>query len=620
MAARVCQIVTLLLIAMSCGAPPCTAADQENDPAAPVFLDQEYSLGYQYYTVSGYRGRVGEYEVLDTGARADVHLVGRARGNSLQAFGRVRDEDDLSFATMLDLQRVLHTDVTYRRFRHALDHDPLDNQDFAIDADPDKTNGITIELFSAENELLLPRLPFLTLTADYRRLSRRGHRQATTVVKCAQCHVRSRRRRIDQVTDDVRMGMKADLGRAVLQYDYTWSSFREQASAPEADYGHGSAAFHAGGTASYCRAPDSRAHRHRLSLSADLPFSAALLADLHWGRRRNRDTGGEVGFTSLSARLSKYLLRFVRCEVFYNRYDLDSDERGGIEREQERGGLDVHLRPHARLALTGTWQWEHVDRRNVSETRTEENLYRLTCNYRFSPNLRLHAAWQRRRTHDPFVARDRLFLSLQRTVFCSAEDEGRLTLHWMPAPTLSVDALLRYRRGDNQRYDVEERSTEAMLSLWWMPVERATLGAALSMIDNRVKAPVALKTYHALEPGAYIFYDSVPYDDRSLSAALNATCRVTPRLSLRCGLRYWRSRADFDMLIGLRNAGKLSDLTIDRREMSAGFSLLCTPRLSLHGSFMFRDYDDRNDNRLDGRFRMISLAMNWSFAAGSGKL
>ena len=161
-------------------------------------------FGYHYADVDGSREKVGEYEVLDPGIEQYFNLEAHTRGRYFDLAGETMDKDDQLYILDFDRERLFQTVTTYSRFKHYLDHDRLSNQDDYTDFDAGKSNSIIREEIKSENKFFIPFLPGLKLTADYRQLNKRGHRQATTVSKCSSCHVTSRNRRINQTTKDIK--------------------------------------------------------------------------------------------------------------------------------------------------------------------------------------------------------------------------------------------------------------------------------------------------------------------------------------------------------------------------------------------------------------------------------
>lgn len=575
---------------------------------------EDITIGYHSTTVSGNRARVGEYEKLDSGMEARFSLEGRTLWNHYYSIdGDIRDEDDQSYRMHFDTNRLWYSDISYQRFFHYLDHDPLTNQDSYTDFDAHAGNGIVVEEFLAENTIRIPTLPFLNITADYRSYNKRGHRQATTVSKCASCHVSSRNQRIDSSTNDVQVGAEAVIGPATLQYRHLRRDFREHGDAPTAQYGYGASSFNVRGRAAYAKVPDSTTWSHQLTFRTRLPFTTSLYSTYQWGERKNRDTHHDVDFSYFASRLSKYFSRYLSCDVFYQSYHMDSSVPDAIERDRDRGGIDVKLHMLKRTSVKLSYLWEDIDRDNFSEGSTRRSTYRLTVNRRFTRKLRLHGKFEKIDTDDPFVTHDNRFRDYVQTALPRRQHEAYLSLTWMPRHNLSLSSNFRYSRAEYDRYDYDEDRYSFSISCWYAPNERTTLTGAYTLSDTEIDTRSSYKTYHDRDLSSLLVYDEVPYDDRSQSWYLGATYRLTARLSLAGDLTYIRSCADFDTSLDTNNVGEYSDLEINRLETSIGATYLYTNRSSLYATFMFRRYNDREQNRLDGEFSQISVGYNYAF-------
>jgi hypothetical protein len=83
------------------------------------------------------------------------------------------------------------------------------------------------------------------------------------------------------------------------------------------------------------------------------------------------------------------------------------------------------------------------------------------------------------------------------------------------------------------------------------------------------------------------------------------------KVSLTGEVTYTRSASDFDSYLNSKNIGNLSDLKINRLDTALGVTYLYSSRLTLSAKYMFREYNDKNDNTLDGQFNGISVGFNW---------
>jgi len=605
------RLLIILLILSFSSAPPGYSQNTEKEFIEDMY--SEVSIGYQHYNVKGNRGKVGEYDLLDTGAWTSFILEGQRGSNYFDINASILDEDDQTYTVNIDFNRVLRSNLSYSRFRHFLDHDPLSNQDFVTDFGSDKQNGITIEEVASKNAIRFPALPFLKFHVDYRTYSKRGHRQATTIAKCSQCHVSSKNKRINEKTQDIRVGVEAMIGPATVSYSHFWRSFNENADAPSINYGNGASFFLTNGSAKFSRVPDSTTKIHKVKLKSTLPFNSSLFASYHLGKRENRDTYNDIDFNSYSARLCKSFGRNVSLDIYYNKYNLDNNTPGGIERDVEKGGVDLSGHFMRRTSLKFSYKWENIDRNNFTEGSTYKEIYKISFNHRPLKKMRFHAKYKKTKIDDPFVMKDNSYKMLSFTSLPSSEDQLYFSLNWTLLYNLSLNTNFRYIKGENDRFDVDEDRYEFIMSLWYAPLADMTLTASYTFIDNEVDTPAAFKSYHLDGLKNVYIFDEIPYDDRSQSYFLSATYLLNPQTSLTGEFSFIQSNADFDARIGSKNVGELSDLEIEQLQVSFGATYLYSDRLSLYGKYMFRDYNDRKENYLDGQFTLFSFGVNWTF-------
>ncbi len=606
-------LVALALISALFAAGGSAAHAQEDPAGPPDDFRAEVFTGYHHYNVKGYRGKVGEYDALDSGAELRYLMEGADKNYYLYSTGEILDKNDQSYHLIFDMKRLVHSEIMYKRFRHFLDHDPLENQEYVSDYDKNRSNGITVEEIKAENTFRIPLLPGVTFNADYRSYSKRGHRQATTVAKCSQCHVGSRNRRVNTTTSDVTGGVEIEAGPATLTYEHLWRTFRESGDEPYMHYGYGASFFNVQGTAPYSRVPDSKLQLNRFALKYRLPLDASLYATYQFGEKTNRDTHHDIDFRNIALRLSKRFARYVACDLYYSRYTMDNSAPDAIDRDHKRGGMDISLRPLKKTTVKLSYQWDDIERSHYMVGSTFKETYRVTLNHRLSRSLRIHGKYQKRKIDDPFALQDRIYPKVSQTMLPSAEDEFYISLSWNPRNDLSLNGNLRYLETQSGRYHLDEERLEYSLSLWYAPYERLSLTATYSFIENTADTRAAYKTYHMRDAASLFLFDDVPYDDRSHSLYLAATYRVSPRLSLSGDITLMRSNADFDAVLDSRNVGELSDIEIDRHETSLGATYLLTNSVSVYATYIYREYDDRTSSYLDGQFSYILCGVSWRY-------
>jgi hypothetical protein len=588
-------------------------AEEPSGKKQDLTVNASVSGGIHSVHADGNPAKVGEYDVLHSGAESSFDLQGSSGRNYLDMSGRILDENDQSYNLTFDLNRYLRSDFSYIRFQHYLDHDRLDNQDFKYDYDAGNANKLIISELKSQNTLLLPSVPFVKFNFDMRSYQKAGHRQATTVGKCSECHVTSRNRRIDSSINDVAPGMELSLGPATITYNHLIRSFTEHGAAPTANYGNGASFFLVKGWAPYSLVPDSRLNVDTVNVRSALPWDSTVYATVQHGKRENLETHTSASFNSMATRLSKYFSKYLTCDTYYNRYSLENKSHEGIDLDTERGGFDLTMHPIANSGLTCSYQWQDTDRDNADPNSTRRNIWRITWNQRILKKLRYALKYEKIRVHDPLVMKDQAVPGLVQTSLPEREATYYATVTWSMLYNLTLNTNLRYANLRDSRYGSDEDQWEYCLSLWYVPTERLTLTGAYTLAENTVNSYGALKTYHLNGAEGLFEYNTIPYDSRSQTWSLSAACRLTAQTTLTGDVAYIDSIADFDKHIDGQNIGNFSDLSIGQMQTSLGIVYACNKHLTLHSRFMYRKYNDNEQNYFDGHFNMLSVGASWSF-------
>lgn len=602
----------LVACALMCR-PGGLCAQETKSPLRNVSVSAEVSGDYHFYSTDGNRGKVGEYDVLHSGAETTFDLKGSSGRNYVDMNGRMLDENDQSYYLNLDLNRSLRSDFSYIRFQHYLDHDQLRNQDFTKDYNTGEANKLVISELKTNNTLLLPSLPFVKFSLDMRSYQKLGHRQATTVGKCSECHVTSRNKRLNSSINDISPGMELSLGPATITYNHVLRSFTEHGAAPMANYGDGASFFYVKGWSPYSLVPDSELNVDTATVRSALPWDSTAYVTVQHGKRENLETHTNASFNSMATRLSKYFSKYLTCDVYYNSYSLENKSSDGIDIDTERGGLDLTMHPVRNSGLTCSYQWQDIDRDNSDPNSTRKHIWRITWNQRILKKLRYNLKYEKIRVNEPLVMRDQSIQGLVQTALPKKEDTYYATLTWSLLYNLTLTTNLRFADLRNSRYDSDEEQWEYGLSLWYVPLERLTLTGAYTLARNKVNSSGSLKTYHLNGAEGLFQYDDIPYDSRSQSWSLSAAYRLTTRMHLTGDVTYIDSIADFDKHAAGQNIGGFSDLSIGQMQTSVGVVYACNKHLTLHSRFMYREYNDYEQNYFDGHFNMLSIGASWSF-------
>jgi len=578
----------------------------------------EYSfdagIGYHYDGVDGNRGKVGEYDVLHSGMEGYFTLKANTRSKYFDLKGEIKDEDDQNYLMDLDLNRIFQSETSYIRYKHYLDHDPLTNQDSFTDFDAGERNSIIYEEIKSNNTLYIPFIPNLKINTDYRQQNRRGHRQATTVTHCSQCHVTSKNRYIDQKTEDVNIGADMTIGYLTLNYNYLQRTFNAGGGSPIAYYGFEVPSFPVKGFQEYDNIPDSRTYINKFKAKADLPLQSELYFHYETGENRNRDTHYERDFDSYAFRFTTASLKYIIFNFSHSDYDMDNNVPDSMEKDVKKSVVSFRTKPWKRSFLRGSYRWEDIDRSNSAENSTFKKVFRISFFSRPHRKVNFNMRYKNERVDDPFTNEEWLGLfNYKQTSVPTRTDDIQLSLNWNPKANLSLSSTLNYVDSDSNSYNTDEERTEFMLSVWYAPRENLILTGSYSLVDTDIDTRSAYKTYHRNDLSAFLFDDRMPYDALSNCYQFVVNYRFNRNLALTTDFTYINSKSDFDSNVYGSNVGQLSDLHIERINTSVGLDYLYKPYLSFYSKFNFRDYNDREDNELDGKAYIVSIGVNYSF-------
>ncbi len=607
--------LAVVIVACICAGTSAWAEEaQKKDSAKAVEYSFDASIGYHHANVNSYRGKVGEYEVLDPGMEAAFSFEAYTRSKYLDIIGDIKDKHDQRYLLGFDSDRIFQTETSYNRFRHYLDHDPLKNQDFYTDFDAGKTNSITWEEVKSKNTFRVPFVPGLKLTADYRQVNKRGHRQATTVSKCTQCHVSSRNRRINQTIKDIKVGAEMAVGPLTLNYSHLQRNYNEGGSAPIAYYSNAATSFPVKGYNRYNSVSDSRTYVNQIKARVDLPLQSTFYFDYETGKNHNRETRNEREFQSYAVRLATACLKYVSFNFNYYDYDMENDVPNAMERDVTRSGFSFRTISWKKTFLRGSYRVEDIERRNSAEESTLKQIFTLALFSRPHRKLNFNIQYRNEQIDDPFISEQWELIRFTQTSLPTRRDELQLALNWTPRGNLSFSSTIRYGDSESSRYVIDEERLEMIFSMWYAPNDRLMLTASYSLIDTDIDTRAIYKTYHRSGSlSDYLFDRSVPYDDSSHCYNLTINYRLSKRVALTGSATYVDSSADYDSYINTKNIGKFSDLNIERLDTALGLDYLYKPNLSFYTRYNYRDYDDREVSDLDGEAHIISFGVNYSF-------
>ena len=298
-----------------------------------------------------------------------VDFFGRSGDNRFETSIGYKDERTMGFWMRADMGPYLSARTHYRSFHHWLDHDLLEGITFqeklgelddgsdkrggkivtTEDLDPDGVYGIRysemrqrIDFDIPGNEKVDPKL-----RVEYREERRFGHDQALSLDHCANCHVRSRAKLVNDRTQDFRGTLSAAFSRVALWYDFFGRRYVNNAEAPLNKYmkarhptlfdpNTGSPDYAAGEFASRVvyenetlelnDAPDMEKLTHALRLRVDLPASNTVIASFSYGTIENQRTALQMTTLASAASWHKPVNEKLRFTAGAAYRDIDNDD------------------------------------------------------------------------------------------------------------------------------------------------------------------------------------------------------------------------------------------------------------------------------------------------------
>lgn len=333
-------------------------AQAEDNPPIKEF-EIEVAPGIHGAGVKGEIGKVGEYDVLDTGVHPDIIFGASMRINNdyFGGGGTYWEDEDQQYYFKADmLDRIIDQEFEYYRFMHRLDHDPLGNLNAVwrggsqhvvtthTDLEPDVEYRYVRSEMESKTKVRLPFFPGAQIKFDYRRELRRGEKQALTMSKCSACHVVGRGRTINELTEDYRPGFEVKLGNAksglfTIDYSYLDREFNENGATPMNTYDDafhpvsGADAFTSrvqydarSGALPYNQVPSSQKRSHLLKIHGYLPsLDTGLFTSYMNSWVENKNTSLDWNLDSIIARFTNNTIPNLALSTRFRWLDLRNE-------------------------------------------------------------------------------------------------------------------------------------------------------------------------------------------------------------------------------------------------------------------------------------------------------
>lgn len=468
----------------------------------------------------------------------------------------------------------------------------------STDFEPGVEYRIRRQQFNADIRYKPPAAPWLSLRAGLREERRDGVHQVLAVSHCTSCHVTAQGREVDESTTDISVGAHARFGRVDLDYELLSRQFEETGETPLAPYERAYHPGNPPGTLALPfqdrlwlqdgefaveQIPESEklAHKAKIAVTGETAHSAQFT--FVRSDSENADTALAYTFTGYRGRYQWRPRKNLRLVFYGRRNEIENDaikvnlldmngltsapmsgygdpngvftyqrwrrlagsdpninftkyiRESGLDRTDDRLGVDAYWRPIRRGSLRLGYEYRKVDRDNVvlaDETgETTSHRLRAGWNQRFGRRVRWHSKVEYLTLDNAYVNVDgggRALLadpntglpvdlgagspksssSLQYyqlhalrvadlTNIPSEAFKLRSQATWAPSAIIALTGNARYRDAENDDLDYSTWAQEAVgvgVSFWHGPLPgvQVTLGAdwQLEETDTRFHVPL----------------------------------------------------------------------------------------------------------------------------------
>ncbi len=654
--------IRLILLALAVAlALPVIVAGQEQAPLEKYLLDGSLEPGYGFVSTRGNPGRAAEYSLLRSSAAGRFDLQALFPNHRLRFEGTYLNESDFYGAADIDYRGLIRLNASTESLFHNLDHfaaSPPERSDAFKPSTPatpwvrfsDRHPGDDYSVEVQQNRVALrTRLPSFPVHFNlaYWRLDREGRTQLSYLEEgdsagagsCNQCHVQSRRKNVDQVTEEVTAGFDAHLGLVDLEFEQVIREFREREDVPADSFGAlispiaPGTTFRSAGTYQHDAAPDSRLLTSTLKAHTSVSGGLVGAAAFTVGKRENRSELADVGpiesdtdFRKAAGDLTLSPNEFWTFNFRYRMLDLDNSNSSrlsvaGLERDVEvRDNVDltrgvyaaqVSFRPMRKLTLKAEFERQELHRGNtgdpvdpqfsdpfvidpVWELPEDENINRYRLSFYARPinrsALKLNGWYQYQTSDDPAYATTP---HRGHQVFASAT--------WAPTAKWGALANMRLRKDRNNqfevsqfggspaqltRFEMDRRSEQQNLTagLWANPLENLGLSLNYGFFRQRTLQDLV----YGSDPLNTTFLEQdARYSQRVHTTTFGANWRLLENLSLLGEVRHTRSHSEFDPDFAAREValfGFVDPVSVDAEDLK-GLSEVDIRQLGFQAGF-----------------------------------
>jgi hypothetical protein len=647
-------------------------AEDEIPIDTAAVMSSTVSLGYRAVSTEHNPNRAAPHSLLKSGPTADLELKFLDPQRRFILFGNYLNESDYLFSADFDNRGLIRVNLESEKLFHNLDHLSYDRPDASDNADrfkihfvPDSAEAdysVEVGIDQISLKAKLPSYP-VHLTLGYWRLQRSGHKQMTyfnenPASDCTVCHMTSKTRKIDRVTEEVTLGLDTHVGYLNFAVEQLVREFRDREEVPYDSFGtfppHNNQEW-AAGRYPHDDAPDSRLVATTFKTSTSPSGGLVASAGFTIGKKENlSDLGSEIypieaesDFRKGCADLTytphpKLTLNFryrmldqsssTPSQLWLSQADPATiDIRQTMDLERATYFAKLAYRPLAKLTLMAEYERKDLHRSQTGpavddpfdpywELPEDENINRYRISFISRPvgpsTLRLTGWYEILTSDDPAYG---ISVENQQQFFTG--------INWTPTKRFGMTGNLRLKRGVNTNFSRSDSSHEidrtqhqedVTFGLW----SQLTDALSLNLHYGYLRSDISQDVIFGTEPNDIVDED-VAYRQRVHTTTVSLVLQLTKKLKALAEGRYIRSQALFDpdfpqdtvlgFSVDSSALRELSELEITQAGVGLGLEWELDHGWSYSARFSYDDYEDRNSSNFDGtaQMYMFNIARAW---------
>lgn len=671
--------LSLSLLFCSLAGLPTLAA--EAGASDPTLRSSRISLGYRAVDVQDQARRAAQYTLFDSGATAAAEIKYLNPSLRFMIAGEYLNDSDYLLETDLDYRGLVRLHASTEKLYHHLDYISYDRPDAVgttlseegleqvevrfNDRSPGETAALQVGIDKVNLRTKLPAYP-VHLNLGYWRLQRSGHQQLRYLNEdCTACHLESKRRKVDRVTEEVTLGLDAHVGYVNVAVEQLFREFRDREAVPFDSFGAiGEDGFdlRVAGDYRHDAVPDSRLTATTFKISTSPSGGLNAAAGYTLGKKENLSRLADVSPVEAETDFHKAaadLTLTPRPEITFNfRYRMLDQESsspaqllvGGLLGDgivATRQNMDLtrasyfgklSWRPVRLLTLMGEFEHRDIHRDRTGEFYDPANPYydplwelpedERSNRFRASliarplgdPRLKFNSWYEFQTSDDPAYG-------------ASLEERHRLYagVAWNPTDRFGATANIRLtdgrnsnfaRSGWNRPFDRRQQQEDFTAGFWAQLTDSVNANLYYGFLRSDLRQDL---TYGiGAEDDNSLFDTDVDYRQRVHTLTFSTGWQLRERLRTLFEARYIRSRSYFNPGFppeNLPNVGDvdtadlraLSELEIVQMGLGLGLEWTLAEDWSCSARFSHDDYEDRNNSYFDGaaQLYMLSVARSW---------